>query len=371
MSNDSPYADWRIFPLKFALITLGWFKPLGQAVEAIFLSLSPIIPSQLKHSTPPPNYPRLFIVCFIVAFFFCFVVTLGLCYWEGTLYGEDPTRRYFFQDWFNLLLYAFVCPLYVSLCCCIIANCIQGWSDLADYADKISGPSPVNRQNWRIFVVFLIAISLCTLFITNYIHDVLTPDAEHASIARVYWFMRELEGNVRALNRVGYYYVVLNFSLQLFVLIGAACFISMASEVLRVGKVDDVNRIESFKKLECELATFTRGYAFTKGVVATLALNTMIWQLSPLGKTDNLVAAQVLLLVVGIFFVAVPRQFVELKWFELWQTSGQTFNFKDTRPWRTRSLASFLDTIFIGWIISVLGLDAMGVLEAISKIAGE
>jgi hypothetical protein len=366
MNKDSPYADWRMFFIRSLLFAFAWAKPLWWVFYRLFLTISPSVPVDLRDATGIPPLREIFWRSFLIAIFFCFVVTGGLCYLEGTLYGTNPDRRYFVQDGWNIILYTIVCPIYVALCCSIISIAVHEWGTLADFADQKTLPVSITRSSVRVYAVFFVALLLCTFFITNFISDVLNPDSVTAQGARVYWFMRDLGDGRRTLNRVGYYYVALNFALLFTTALGVSCFLSLAAEVLRSGTADSVEKIDDFETLKLKLEPFTKSYILTKGLAAAYALNVAIWAYSPLGKTDNLLAAQVALTLVGVFFVAVPRQYIELKWFELWQASGQDFQYSDTRHWRIRGAASFLDAWFIASVMGMWGLDMAALVKRIS-----
>jgi hypothetical protein len=144
MPEDSPYSDWRVILLKHVVSLIERF------------------------------------------------VTALLCLIEGTLFGSDPSRRYFVQDGWNIFLYVFVCPTYVALSCWLIALTITKWSALANYADQKTGIDFHPRSPHRLYGVFFVAFLLCTVFITNYMYDILNPAPEDAERARVYWFVRAL-----------------------------------------------------------------------------------------------------------------------------------------------------------------------------------
>ena len=368
MPKDSPYSDWRVIVLK-QIVLLGGFMPraLKRMFAQVFLTISPSIPVDLRRGVGTSVTKELFIVSYGFAFFFCFLVTAFLCLLEGTLIGTDESKRYFVQDGWNIILYTLVCPTYVALSCGLIALTITEWSVLADYADAKTNPDAHRHSPKRLYLVFFFAMLLCTIFITNYMQDVLNPIGDDATVARVYWFMKDLgEGN-RTLNRVGYYYVVLNFTLLFLTILGVACFLSLAAEVMRAGTAHSVQRIDSFEILHVRLESFTKAYLLTKGLAASYAANVFVWAVSPLGKTDNLLLAQIALTIVGVFFVAVPRQYIELKWYELWQNSGEPFEYSETRTWQIKATVSFLDAVFIAGIMSVWKLDLGEIAEKISR----
>jgi membrane-associated phospholipid phosphatase len=197
--------------------------------------------------------------------------------------------------------------------------------------------------------------------------DVLNPAMQDAAKARIYWFMRDLGGGQRTLNRVGYYYVALNFSLLFLTLLGVACFLSLTAEVMRAGSAEDPNRIDSFDVLHVKLQSFTDVYLLMKGLAATYTVNFYVWAVSPLGKTENLLAAEIALTVVGVFFIAVPRQYIELKWFELWHKSGKPFEYRETRSPEAKRWGGFLDALFITSILSAWRFDFPSIAKWFSE----
>jgi hypothetical protein len=110
--------------------------------------------------------------------------------------------------------------------------------------------------------------------------------------------------------------------------------LSLAAEVIRAGSAETVDRIDSFDVLQVKLKSFTLAYLLAKSLTATYAVNYFVWAVSPLGRTSNLLAAQIGLTIVGVFFIAVPRHYIELKWYELWRSSGKPFEYTETRPIR-------------------------------------
>jgi hypothetical protein len=369
MSKDSPYSDWRVTPLKYLVMFFERFVtgPVRSIFVQLFLTISPSIPVDLRKSLRELDPKRLFSVSFGIAVFFCLFVTAFLCFIEGTLFGSDPAKRYFTQDWWNISLYLLICPTYCALSCCLIARTIKEWSILVDYADAKATHDPRPRSSYRFYAVFFLALLLSTIFITNYLDDVLNPTVQDAAKARIYWFMTDLGGGHRTLNRVGYYYVALNFSLLFLTLLGVACFLSLAAEVMRAGSAEDPNQIDSFEVLYEKLQSFTVAYLLMKGLAAAYTVNFFIWAVSPLGKTENLLAAQIALTVVGFFFIAVPRQYIELKWFELWSRSGKPFEFRETRSVNAKRLGGLLDALFITSILSAWKFDFPSITEWLSR----
>lgn len=361
MPKGSPYSDWRVILLDYC-IRAGYVvvpKPVRTLFAKLFLTISPSVPVDLRRGAGPGEVRYIFAASYVIALFFCLFVTGFLCWVEGTLQEGDPSRRAFLEDGWNLFFYAAVCPTYVGLSCALVAVTIRKWSDLADFADQTSGATPQRRSCYRVYSVFAGALILCTVFITNYMQDILHPTAVAAAQAKVYWFMEAAVDNVRIPNRVGYYYISLNFALLFITLLGIACFLSLSAEVFRIGNAKSVDKIHSFDVLHVQIRSFTTAYILAKGLAATYLVNYFVWAVSPLGQTDNLLVAQIALTIVGGFFVAVPRQYVEMRWYELWQQSGKSFEFAETRPPRIKAVASFLDAAFIALIFGSWKWDAI------------
>ena len=123
--------------------------------------------------------------------------------------------------------------------------------------------------------------------------------------------MADLGGTRRTLNRAGYYYVALNYSLLFITLFSVFCFFSLAIEVIRIGNALDGHEAVELKVLRQKLEAFTTAYLIAKLLAAAYMLNAYIWKYSPLGKTSNLILAGLALTVIGVFFISIPRLYVD------------------------------------------------------------
>lgn len=141
MLKDTPYSDWRIILLKGFIMLIKPLASVAWIFNGALLSISPNVPTEIKKSLGAPLKTKSFLGSFLITFFFCFFVTATLCYLEGTLTGSESYRRYFLEDGWNIVLYSFVCPVYVSLALGIIKLTISHWSELADFADDKTNPN--------------------------------------------------------------------------------------------------------------------------------------------------------------------------------------------------------------------------------------
>ena len=180
---------------------------------------------------------------------------------------------------------------------------------------------------------------------------------DKARVAELYWFMSLSEEGARVLNRAGYYYVALNFVLLFVALISAAAFFSLTVEVFRSGKGIEAGNVRDLAILRTRLRAFTEAYLIIKILAATYMVNMYVWKDSPLGSTVNLTVAGLVLTGIGVFFIAIPRLFVELKWFDYASTQENLIDEDgevDTefRPKRVRLWAHVLDMFLIGTFVA-------------------
>lgn len=64
---------------------------------------------------------------------------------------------------------------------------------------------------------------------------------------------------------------------------------------------------ERERRLKEELADFSWSYIWAKILVLIYGVNIWIWQISPAGRVSNVHSAIVALVIVGLFFLVVPR----------------------------------------------------------------
>ena len=341
-------------------------RQIDLLVSLIFIKVAPDIPVSLKKSYSGPDGKRAGLVGFVVTFFFTFVINIIASYFNNTLYGIDPTILYFFDDYWNLALYGFVCPLYVGLTCWLVVLSIKGWVAINEFKNK-SILRKTERKRFKIFkpiALGTLVLSVSFLLTTNYIYDIIHLKGQD----QFYWFLSPKDHELKAL---GVYYFLLNFSLLTVTLIALTFFMSIYKLLMNVGKaLESRKKIGSldFQILKEELHVFTEGYIVTKGIIACYIVNIWIWAKSPLGSgtTENYIIALVLLTIIGFFLVSFPRYFVELQWYKLKSRSSKhgviNNNIPDLRNFEIKLIAQTLDYLFIGSFIiyalkQIIGLN--------------
>jgi len=362
--HDEPKLYW--FDKLLQIGKLPIFREISLLISLIFIRVAPEIPISLKKSYSGPDGLRAGIIGFIITFIFAFIMNVIGTSINGTLIGTTflagdslfnspgPAVIHFLDDWWNLLLYAIVCPAYVGLTCWLVVVVIKGYGEIKDFKNKELSENSQPRKFTLVKGIALgvLVLSVAFLLTTNYINDIMVLVEKE----KYYWFLTKINDQyeVRAL---GVYYFLLNFSLLIVTLIALTFFMSIYALIMSVGKAleskKEIGQFE-FKILKEKLSIFTEAYIITKGIIACYIANIWIWAASPMGKgvTENFAIAVILLAIIGVFLVSFPRYFVELQWYKLKLRApgglGLNHSYEDLRTFKIKNIAQVLDYAFIG-----------------------
>lgn len=326
-----------------------------------FVDLAPEMPDSLsKNINKKPGF-KVAIQGFVVTFLFCFAVTGVLTYLNGTFSGNDPNRIYFIQDTANLILFALICPLYVGLGCWLVVTVVSGWEEIRRYSEEIAEISSTDNANdysilkdeWTIKppALAIVILGIAFFAISNYINDIMAVE----NVEKHYWFVEYSASGGRSLGTLGVYYFLLNFVLLVMTLISITFFMSIFSLMMDIGNSLSRKRMkvkEDFRALKTKLEMFTQTYHLAKWLTVMYMINIYLWKSTPLGKTTNLVIAAFFISLIGVFFVSIPRYFVELQWhhykYRTKQIDEDSEEYDDLRPFKVKLLVNFLDSLLIG-----------------------
>jgi hypothetical protein len=319
-----------------------------------------------------PIWGKLDWFIYFLSAFFCFGLTAILCAISGTLINEqsDPRKISFFSDIWNITFYIAICPLYVTFCIRLILLLLEGPRARVEvneekgeilYVDQIR-----NRTILSLSAIFL----LSSLLITNYISDAV-------KIEKTYWFLTEI-AQVRTLNVVGFYYIVLNFSLLFLTFLGGASFISISIDDMRVAKnVIDSDRPLEFKTYKRRLERLIKAYIFGAFLTILYGLNMLIWKWSPLGENSNLAIGGAAFTVIGLFFVAIPKRYIQHVWAE-YDFQKETIAGQDDEEghyknvitnWKVLWIINIgITTVLSGWFFEFYDLKEPEVLKILHEI---
>jgi hypothetical protein len=309
-------ARLRFFMYLERMARLPIIRSIVAVVKYLFVDLAPNLPRTRIFSLTSRGRWQIFWSAYVVTFLLCLVAT---CVWSmlvGTFSGDDPSIRYYSDDWQNIVLYAFVCPTYVGLGAVLIASVTGGYWELRRLEEEIAGTEiELTRLGWRVPALVLFILVVALVLTSLYIADVSDVDR----VDYVYWFLEGVGGDEVRLSSLGVYYFLLNFSLLLVTLVSLAFFMSSFAATLRVASALTAPRAEGHGPLTLEtmktrLQTFVGAYLAAKLLVGVYVINFWIWEESPLGNTGNLLIAHVFLALVGVLFLAIPRNYIELQW---------------------------------------------------------
>lgn len=251
-------------------------------------------------------FPQIFWLIFIAAIFYCFFLTAIFTITSGTFSLNLGPSLGFLEDRWNMFLYFLICPAYVTLCIRMVILALERESD----NNKAYIQHTLSTQTKRLFLnIFLITV-FSSILITNYVKDALDPSVVFVD----YWFVENISG-IRRLNGAGLYYIVLNFSLLFVTFLGGSAFISISLDGIGLSKILLMEKTD-FKTYKARLDRLVHAYYLGVYLVACYAINIIIWKHSPLGATFNIHIAGAAFTAIGIFFVTVPRRFIEHRWAE-------------------------------------------------------
>lgn len=333
-------------------------RPLVRIGEFLFVDLAPELPRTIQFHRGKEFYLGTFFSGFIVAFILCLIVPLIWAWKIGTLHGDSTEYRFFLDDVHNLVLYSLICPLYVGFGCVLIAEVYGGGADLRILEVRTGVKKmPPKYGVWKMATLFLFMFSVALGLSTNYILDA-------TNIKRVgitYWFSHFPPDGNGHLNSLGIYYFLLNFSLMFFTIVSFACYMATFSSVINVAralKTDTRGTAETFTadEISARLTSFSVAWIAARLQVVMYVLNFWIWQKSDLGKVDNLMITRLLLMLIGILFTWVPREYIELQWEYYKNRHGIKEGDVDvSRPIdsRLREVAKVFDSLLVGSIIVI------------------
>lgn len=379
-------------------------KAFGRGFAVVLQSFAPAINLDLGEGRPPPQHTFVAILAYAgpLTFVFCYVVSGFLAYQSDTLFPAEPVPEkayptvWFLTDWWNLALYLVVVPLYVSCAIFLIYVTAVSWKRINSiYAREVQATS-FWSDSTRIVGFFAVSFILAGLYIAEYITDLANTDTTKT----LYWFFHETGNGERTLNKAGYYYVFLNAVLLFITSMAAFCYIALSIEIMRFGKfvpqfvvsierssaTDAVAREAVLSAAEARiqetLDEYAYAYIITKILVATYAVNIIVWQWSPAGEVANVNSAIIALAIIGLIFLVVPRLYLNSRWhrvkFEMLKASGKIEDSsigEELKPRRFRRVETLLDAVFLFLLFKAAedqadkwgrGLDS--ILDAIGAI---
>lgn len=314
---------------------------------------------------------RRFTFYFLLSLFFTLVMTGLVSLVSGTFWPDgDPMRLNLLEDRWNLALYALICPAYVAVCILMLGASISYWSK------TLPGPgAPVHLasvRNWR----FLISLALCLLvasvLVVNYIFDTVFNGPE-----ALYWFLERPS----VINKAGFYYVILNYSLLLITAVSIFAYIgTVLSALSEIGQLSITRNTAKDRKALLasidHINDFWEIMILARILAALYITNTFIWKFSPLGDgtATNLWIAVAIITLIGVIGTLLPKFVANRKFGQL---RGAIIALK-IDPDEMTKVPSGVN--FWGWVANIVGItgfplavaslnvDFVYVLETLFKV---
>jgi hypothetical protein len=301
---------------------VGWIvSALVRGAAALLTLLTPHAAADLKNE-PPRHGLRILVWATLLA---GLVISLGgnaIFTWvAGTFWGDAPRRYYYYQDWHNLVLYAFVAPIYMAASAAIIYCALSSFSltgrDASNTGVRLW---PVLRLGFVLsWIVLLAGVVQVNYYRENILGIANIADPANPCFGRIYWFVEEVRKDgkpVLSLNAAGVYYLCMQFC-HMAVIAAAVWFMATAMFTLyRLGvelTADYLARHGGAEPVRNELARFSLLEVSAKVLALILTVHIRIWGDSCLRGGHNIYITGMFLLALQFFVLATPRLLIEYK----------------------------------------------------------
>jgi hypothetical protein len=300
---------------------IGWLvQGLAGSVAALLTLLTPHAAANLEDE-PPRHGLRILVWATLLA---AFVTSLGgnavFTLMAGTLIGDDPQRYYYLHDGHNLILYAFVAPIYMAASAAIIYCALSSLSVTGSTAFPVW---PVLRLGFVLSWMVLLAGVVQVNYFQDNIMGVATADPALLDARcrdRIFWFLEKLPladgGKIVRLNSAGVYYLCMQFC-HMAVIAAAVWFTVTAMFTLyRLGLRLTPAYLASnggAEPVRARLKRFTLLELSAKCLALILTVHIAIWRDSCLQGDHNIRVTAMFLLAFGFFILATPRLLIEYR----------------------------------------------------------
>jgi hypothetical protein len=155
--------------------------------------------------------------------------------------------------------------------------------------------------------------------ISNYINEIVNTKSAIGLKANElhFWFLGDPseKGNV---SPITIYYTILNFLILVFYLSSLSVFVTAIRPILKLSEtlkkinLSDKNVKENLVE---KLSSFADVYFFAKMLLAVVMIHSFVWSYSELSITSNFNLERGVIVIISVFFIAIPRLHFELEWY--------------------------------------------------------
>lgn len=333
------------------------FRKYGDALLGLFFpDFLKLPPSKIIGLRNPWKFSG---AVFLYVFFFLFVVQACWSYLNGRFFSSTiPLTKNFLDDWENVFNYTVICELYCIFGLLSIKNIYLLGHDIRESSlTRYLGLNLYSTSNTKGFLGAIAVLLIPLVGAAGYATELHTYKS-------FYWFMESGPPGKVSLGPLGYYYVFVNFLLQLLVVwvafshLGFLRFCGTISARLRDIAEDEERRAEWLDehKIKKWLYPISKQILVTKLFVAVIAFNLVLWKVNEPNVGLMLKISVSALLVYGIWIVSVPRYYIQYRIFEIWKRHDM-HEYKDlSMPWLLGASAT-VDLVLISFLVRTLAGD--------------
>lgn len=256
----------------------------------------------------------------------------------------NPMTRNFAEDIPNVINYLIICPGYVTFGVLYIVTIGRAFAEsqrVFDLREQVSQP----RRGFGLIVTVAFVAILSGVLVANFGLEALTYSSR-------YWYADEVRG-VRIYSALGYYYILVNFSLNVIVMISGVYAFKMWSVAWSVEKaaraVAEGSSPDLFDEdtVMSELRVFALAYTYFKWFLFFLYINAFTWARDEPGGTRLLLTASAALFISVLVLVSLPKYHVQY-WIHKAFAATQRDEYLDIRTIRERVACSMVDVVILG-----------------------
>jgi len=277
----------------------------------------------------------------------------------GRLFPDsDMSTINFLEDTNNLILYTFLCPMYIALSIQIILVSSR-------YGIGIRDPSRSKSiiETVRSPIAICLWISASAALIANYVSDVAVGGGGFT-----FWF-NDRVGGVRVLNGPGVYYCLMTFGFLSTLLFATANYVSIASASLRLVNNVTADDCTDLPAMRDAFRRFSEANAYARCLIAVLMIHTLIWSRSELADTLNIHLAGGALVLAAFFATAIPARHLNDKVRIAAESCGLTLDQLDIIPIEAAPWVRWADRIIASCYLLLWGWEP--IVDLLNTILGQ
>lgn len=299
-----------------------------------------------------------FFYVYVITFFICFVMQAAIAHYDGGMLmpNKNTNRVEFFEDYYNMLNYFLVVPLY------FVAGFGYMTSLFSLKERMIQNRYLAIDDTSKPYLSGLLACGIVILILilaqAQYAYDV-----QHKATVLFWFHGTEIES---AFQFRGYVYLLVNAILATFVISVALLHLELfrwssdiATAIKNRTPADDVAE-DSFWCNGCEVkkvfSPFTETAIWSKLFAVTLAINLYTWKMSGVNGNpntgDNAIFVNIIFIVyivLALWIVSLPRYRIQYEIFKL-RRKMNMHEYMDIRmPW-TLGWSAFIDFLLIAFL---------------------